>query len=91
MSVLVYVPGVLRDRCGGAAQFPVNAEKLGGVLAEIERRYPDLYKCVCDETGAVRRHVNLFVNVANSRDLDGVDTPLSPGDEVTILPAVSGG
>jgi len=91
MSITVFVPGVLRDRCGGAARFSLSAENLRGALGEIERQYPDLYKCVCDETGAVRRHVNLFVNVANSRDLDGVDTALSPGDEVTILPAVSGG
>ena len=69
----------------------MNAETVRGMLDGIEREHPELYKCVCDETGAVRRHVNVFVNVANSRDLEGVDTALSPGDEVTILPAVSGG
>ncbi|PYR50815.1 MAG: molybdopterin synthase sulfur carrier subunit [Acidobacteria bacterium] len=46
---------------------------------------------VCDETGTLRRHLNVFVNSDNVRDLDGVDTRLSPGDVVTILPAVSGG
>jgi molybdopterin converting factor small subunit len=50
-----------------------------------------LYRNVCDETGAVRRHLNIFVNSDNVRDLDGVDTTLMPGDVVTILPAVSGG
>jgi sulfur-carrier protein len=50
-----------------------------------------LYRNVCDETGAVRRHLNVFVNSDNVRDLDGVDTMLTPGDVVTILPAVSGG
>ena len=52
---------------------------------------PRLYRNVCDETGAVRRHLNVFVNSDNVRDLDGVDTTLTPGDVVTILPAVSGG
>jgi len=60
-------------------------------VEELERRYPALYRNVCDETGAVRRHINVFVNTHHMRDRAGLDTPLSPGDEVTILPAVSGG
>jgi molybdopterin synthase sulfur carrier subunit len=50
-----------------------------------------LYRNICDETGMVRRHLNVFVNSDNVRDLDGVDTRLAPGDVLTILPAVSGG
>ena len=50
-----------------------------------------LYRNVCDETGAVRRHLNVFVNADHMRDRDGLDTTLAPGDVVTILPAVSGG
>ena len=46
---------------------------------------------LCDETGTVRRHLNVFVNSDNVRDLNGIDTPLTRGDVVTILPAVSGG
>jgi molybdopterin converting factor small subunit len=61
------------------------------VLETIERTQPLLYRQVCDETGAVRRHLNLFVNDDNVRDLEGLRTRLRPGDMVTILPAVSGG
>jgi molybdopterin converting factor small subunit len=50
-----------------------------------------LYRNICDEQGTVRRHLNVFVNSNNMRDLDGVATTLTPGDEVTIVPAVSGG
>jgi molybdopterin converting factor small subunit len=50
-----------------------------------------LYRAVCDDTGAVRRHVNLFVNNDHMRDRDGLDTALVPGDEIFILPSVSGG
>jgi molybdopterin converting factor small subunit len=46
---------------------------------------------VCDETGAVRRHVNLFVNDSFLSKRDGLDTPLASGDILTIMPAVSGG
>jgi molybdopterin converting factor small subunit len=60
-------------------------------LERIECKHPSLYRSICDETGAVRRHVNLFVNAAHVRDREGLDTLLVPGDVLTILPAVSGG
>jgi molybdopterin converting factor small subunit len=60
-------------------------------LEQLERNQPALYRRICDETGAVRRHVNLFVNTSHVRDREGLDTALAPGDVVTILPAVSGG
>jgi molybdopterin converting factor small subunit len=50
-----------------------------------------LYRNLCDETGRTRRHLNVFVNTENVRDLAGVDTTLAAGDVVTFLPAVSGG
>jgi molybdopterin converting factor small subunit len=61
------------------------------VLDHLERTRPALYRNVCDETGAVRRHLNIFVNADHVRDLAGLDTMLRPGDVVTIVPAVSGG
>jgi len=91
MTVTVAVPGVLRDYCGSAAELPVAASSVRGVLAELERHHAALYRSVCDETGAVRHHVNLFVNASHIRELRGLDTALAPGDVLTILPAVSGG
>jgi molybdopterin converting factor small subunit len=81
----------LRAWCGGAAQLQISATSVGAALEQIERTQPALYRSVCDETGAVRRHVNLFVNTAHLRDREGLDTVLAPGDIVTIMPAVSGG
>jgi molybdopterin converting factor small subunit len=46
---------------------------------------------VCDETGAVRQHINVFVNSTHMRDREGLDTALASGDTIIILPAVSGG
>ena len=91
MSVTVQVPGPLRVDCGGAAELTLSAPSVRAVLEEIERRYPALHRSVCDETGAVRRHINVFVNTSHMRDLSGLDTGLASGDVVTILPAVSGG
>ena len=90
-NITVRVPGPLRACCAGAADLALSATSLRTMLAELEERYPALHRSVCDETGAVRRHVNLFVNTQHMRNRNGLDTPLAPGDEVIILPAVSGG
>jgi len=89
--IIVYVPGPLRGCCAGAARLAVPATSVRGLLTELQQRHPALHRGVCDETGAIRRHVNLFVNTEHIRDREGVDTPLAPGDELIIMPAVSGG
>ncbi|HXJ59966.1 MAG TPA: MoaD/ThiS family protein [Verrucomicrobiae bacterium] len=89
--ITVYIPAPLRGCCGGKAELSFVATNVHGVLEELAGSYPTLHRSVCDETGAVRRHVNLFVNTCHMRDCAGLDTPLASGDVVTILPAVSGG
>ena len=91
MSITVQIPTVLRDCCAGASELILSAASVRAALEQLERSHPALHRSVCDETGAVRRHVNLFVNTSNVRDGEGLDTALVPGDVVTILPAVSGG
>ena len=90
-AISVFVPGLLRETSGGAAELALNAANVRAALEQIEARHPALHRSVCDETGAVRRHINLFVNSDNIRDLAGVETALAAGDVLTILPAVSGG
>jgi sulfur-carrier protein len=90
-TITIHVPGALRTYCNGQAQLQLPAPSVRAVLEEIERRHPDLYRGICDETGAVRRHINIFVNTSHVRDRDGLDTPLLPGDAVIVLPAISGG
>lgn len=90
-AITLHVLGALRAYCAGAAQLSISAGTVRAALADLERSQSALYRNVCDETGAVRRHLNVFVNSDNVRDLNGIDTTLAPGDVVTILPAVSGG
>ncbi len=90
-AITIFVPGLLRDRCAGAAELSLAAASVRSALEQIEAHFPALYRCVCDETGAVRRHINLFVNADNIRDLDGLDSALALRDVLTILPAISGG
>jgi sulfur-carrier protein len=89
-AITVLVPGPLRASAG-ASELTVSATSLRALLEELERNHPALHRSICDETGTVRRHVNLFVNINHMRDRNGLDTPLASGDVVTILPAVSGG
>ncbi|HZL99117.1 MAG TPA: MoaD/ThiS family protein [Planctomycetota bacterium] len=93
-AVTLWIPPPLRERCGGATELALaqaSAPSVRAALLELQRLHPELHRGVCDETGAVRRHINLFVNGAHVRVRDGLDTLLVPGDVVMILPAVSGG
>jgi sulfur-carrier protein len=90
-AVTIHLPTALRKYCSGAADLIVSAPTVRAALAELERDQPDLYRNICDETGAVRRHLNVFVGTSHMRDRQGLDTSLAPGDVVTILAAVSGG
>lgn len=90
-SVIVIVPALLRAYCGGVRDFTIDATSVRDALVQLERSHPGLYRIVCDETGVVRRHINVFVNTSHVRDLEGLDSPLVAGDVLTFLPAVSGG
>ena len=90
-TITIHVPGPLRVYCDGRAELSLSAPSVRKALEELEGRYPALHRGICDETGAVRRHIGVFVNNSHVRDRDGLDTPLVPGDAVIILPAVSGG
>jgi molybdopterin converting factor small subunit len=90
-TVTLHVLGQLRTYCDGADQLAISAPTVRAALDDLERSQFALYRNICDETGAVRRHLNVFVNADNVRDLDGINTSLRSGDVLTILPAVSGG
>ena len=90
-TITVHVPGPLAPYCAGVTEFRMTAPTVRAMFDDLERSQAALYRNVCDETGALRRHLNVFVNEDNVRDLDGLDTALAPGDVVMILTAVSGG
>lgn len=90
-TITVSVPGPLRECCAGAAELSLQSASPRDVLKELERRFPALHRSICDETGVLRRHINLFVNIHHMRDRDGLETRLVTGDVITIMTAVSGG
>ncbi|MBI4408237.1 MAG: MoaD/ThiS family protein [Gemmatimonadetes bacterium] len=91
MTIKIHVPAPLRACCEDASELMLSAPSVRAALEQLERSHPSLYRSICDETGTVRRHVNLFVNTSHVRDREGLDTPLVPGDVIMILPAISGG
>ena len=90
-TVTIQIPRELRVCCEGVSQLLVSAPSVRAVLVELERQHPSLYRNICDETGTLRRHINLFVNSSHMRERRGLETVLKDGDVIAILPAVSGG
>ena len=88
---VVKIPMPLRGLTGGAREVSVRAPTVAEMLDELEARYPGLKARLCDEDGGIRSFVNLFVSGEDIRLRQGLATELEEGDEVYIVPAVSGG
>jgi molybdopterin synthase sulfur carrier subunit len=90
----VRLASALRAHAGGAGSLELEVAgpvTVAAVIDALAAAHPSVGRRVRDETGALRRHVNVFVGADNARDLDGVQTLVSEGVEVAVLPAVSGG
>ena len=90
-AVTVLIPAPLRKLTGGEARVAADGATLAELIDSLESRYPGIKERVLDRDGELRRFVNVFVNGENARNLDGVGTPVSTGDEVGIIPAMAGG
>jgi sulfur-carrier protein len=91
MSVRVRIPAPLRSVTSGESEVSVGATSVDGALVELESRFPAIRQRLRDDEGGLRRFVNLYVNGEDVRFLQGLETNLKAGDEVSIIPAVAGG
>ncbi len=90
MAVSVKIPTQLRSATEGESQATVDGSTVGEVLDALYARFGELRSRIAED-GGLRRFVNVYVDGEDIRFLDGLDTEVSDGDEVTILPAVAGG
>ena len=77
MTITIHIPAPLRPYCEDASELFLSAPTVRAVLEQLDQSHPSLYRSICDETGSVRRHVNLFVNTSNVRDREGLNTALA--------------
>ncbi len=91
MAASVRLPTVLRPQAGGASSVEADGGTVGEVLGDIVNRFPTMKDHLLDDEGGVRKFVNIYVNDEDIRFLDKLDTGVTDGDEVSILPAVAGG
>lgn len=91
MAVTVRIPTTLRPMAGGSSTVQVEGTTLSEVIANLEAAHPGFADRLLDESGALRKFVNLFVADDDVRYLDGLDTATPAGTTVSIIPAVAGG
>lgn len=91
MSVSVRIPTPLRTVTKGVADVEADGGSVRELIEDLERRFPGIRERLCEESGEIRRFVNVFVGDEDVRFLQGLDTPLGEGTQVSIIPAVAGG
>jgi molybdopterin synthase sulfur carrier subunit len=91
MAVEVKIPTILRNYTAGAKSVPGDGSTLSALLDDLDSRFSGLKGRLVTEDGALHRFVNVYVNDEDVRFTGSLDTSLSDGDHVTILPAVAGG
>ena len=87
----VRIPTPLRKLTQGAEEVQAAGKNVAELIADLEAHYPGIKERICDEKGAVRRFVNIFVNDEDIRFLEERATPVKETDEVSIVPAIAGG
>jgi MoaD family protein len=91
MAIEVRIPTILRSHTNGDKAVEGKGETLGDLFGDLDTRYGGLRGRLVGVDGALNRFVNVYLNDEDVRFLGGIETPLSDGDVVTILPAVAGG
>jgi molybdopterin synthase sulfur carrier subunit len=91
MAVKVLVPTPLQKFTDNKATIECGGSTVSELIESLESNCPGIKARLCDEEGKPRRFLNFYVNSEDIRFLDGTETPLADGDEVSIVPAVAGG
>ena len=91
MTVTVKIPTPLRGLTGQKDKVAADGDDIAGVIEALEAQHPGMKGRLCDDDGGLRHFVNIYVNGEDVRYMSGIDTKVSDGDELSIVPAVAGG
>ncbi len=91
MSASVKIPTPLRKVTNGEANVSADGANVREMIEDLERQFPGMRERLCDDDGSLRRFVNVFVGDEDIRFMQGLDTTLEDGVQVSIVPAVAGG
>ncbi len=91
MSVSVRVPTPLRKLTQGADEVDVQGDTVKALVDDLERKFPGIKERICDESGKIRRFVNVYINGDDIRFLQNLETSVRDGDSISIVPAIAGG
>ena len=87
----VFIPAVLRANVGGVKSLQLDGDSIRAVVDALVAQHPSLGSQLLTDDGDLNRFVNVYINGQDVRYLEGLDTPVSPADEVRLLPAMAGG
>lgn len=88
---IIRIPVPLRKFTDGAEEITAEGKTVGEVIENVDRAHNGIKARVCGENGKVKRFVNIYVNDEDIRFMQQLDTPVSDGDELSIVPAIAGG
>lgn len=91
MAIKVKIPTPLQKLTKNQTEIQANGTNIKELIDDLENNFPGIKGRICDETGKVRRFINIYVNEEDIRFLQRDETPLKDGDEVSIIPAIAGG
>jgi molybdopterin synthase sulfur carrier subunit len=91
MSLQIIIPTPLRKITGNLDAVEIEAETINEAIDSLDERFPGFRSRVCDDTGELRRFINIYVNGEDVRFLDNLTTRIPDGAEVSIVPAIAGG
>jgi len=91
MAISVKIPTPLRSLTNDVDRVTSEGDTIAALVESLEAAYPGMKERLCEESGELRRFVNIYVNGEDVRFLDGLATALGEDDEISIVPAVAGG
>lgn len=91
MPITVRIPTPLRKLTNGKGELQVAAKNIGELIENLEKEYPGIKSRLCDESGNIRRFINIFINEEDIRFKENLKTSLKDGDDISVVPAIAGG